>query len=124
MFKHASLDPVSEVKRFLIRVCGAFAVGTLLLAGSMTTAVALEKISVLDGLTACYTWCEKNNPAGNARNACMNNCRKYWYCNGKDAASYVLNCKYYSAGSATLTINPQTTTTSPTTVAPRTTIKR
>jgi hypothetical protein len=90
-------------------MAGALAVGALTLAGTMTPAAALESKSVLDGMAACNTWCENHNPPGNSRNACLNQCRKYWYCNGSDALKYVLNCKFYKTGSATIQTNPQTT---------------
>jgi hypothetical protein len=99
------------VRRSTILI-GAFAIGALIVISTITSVRALENISVLDGITACYSWCEKHNPPGNSRNACMNQCRKYWYCNGKDAASYTLNCKYYR-GTAKLSINPQTGQSSP-----------
>jgi hypothetical protein len=101
-----------QIFRRLLFPIGAFAVAVLMLVSTITPASALENNTVLDGISACYTWCEKHNPPGNSRNACMNQCRKYWYCNGKDAASYVLNCKYYR-GTAKLSINPQTGTSSP-----------
>jgi hypothetical protein len=88
------------------------AAGALLLAATLSPSQALENTTVLDGITACNTWCEQHNPPGNSRNACLTQCRKYWYCNGKDAASYVLNCKYYR-GKARLSINPQTGQSSP-----------
>jgi len=102
----------------LIAVASAFAVGALALVGTMIPAAALENKSVLDGMAACMTWCENHNPPGNSRNACQNQCRKYWYCNGKDAANYLLNCKFYSSGSVTIQTNPQTTPLGSTTLSP------
>ncbi len=118
MPKQAGRGLGRDGRRSLIPAASAFAVGALALVWTTIPAAALEKKTVLDGMADCMTWCEKHNPPGNSRNACKNQCRKYWYCNGKDAATYTLNCKFYSSGSATIQTNPQTTPLGSTTLSP------
>lgn len=106
MLKHENVE--SGKRRF--GVAAAFVISVMVLAAKVSPSLALEKVTVLDGMSKCITWCEKHNPPGNSRNACQNKCRKYWYCNGKDAANYTLNCKHYSGLTAQITTNPQTGT--------------
>ncbi len=108
MPKLANRDGGQAGIRSLILAASAFAVA-MMLVGTMTQAVALESKSVLDGMAACYKWCDQHNPPGNSRNVCKNNCKKYWYCHGSDAWKYMLNCKHYSGQSLTVQPNPQTT---------------
>ena len=122
MPRDARLRVRPEVRRWLIRVGGAFAVAVLVLAGSITTSLALEKLTVLQGMAACFKWCDENNKTENSRDACKHQCNKYWWCNGSDAKSSqtaVAMCGFYGTK---VTRNPQTTPQSPATTKPQGTV--
>ena len=107
-------------RRSLIPATSTFAVGVVMLVGTMIPAVALENISVLGSWDGSLHDIVLNpNPPGNSRNACQNQCRKYWYCNGKDAATYTLNCKFYSSGNMTNPDKPTDNPAGPDNVEPR-----
>ena len=83
----ASLRVRPEVRQWLIRVGVVFAVGALIMAGTVAPSLALEAKSVADGLNACEKWCDANNPGPANNLKCKQNCVKYWCCNGSDARS-------------------------------------
>ena len=71
----------------------AIVIGIMAMATTYSAAMALEQKTVTDGLTACVNWCTAHNPAGANRDKCSQNCQKYWYCNGRDAARWTTQCQ-------------------------------
>lgn len=101
MSKHANLRLKPEMKRAFIRVGGAFAVGALILAGTIGPSLALEKQTVANGLAACDKWCDANNPGPVNNLKCKQNCLKYWCCNGSDARTETNRACCKNAGGVT-----------------------
>lgn len=93
MSKHAILVLGPGVKRSIGRLGGAFALGVLILAGTITALPALERKTVVQGNLACRQWCDQHTPAAGNPQACYSQCDKYWSCNGSDAKDWVVSCR-------------------------------
>jgi len=52
-----------------------------------TPAVARERQTMLEGVTACKQACDRNNRTVTSQHACYVACERYWLCNGSDATA-------------------------------------
>jgi len=57
----------------------------LIFLGASYASSALENISIAQGLSACYAWCDAHNTTSNSITKCHDACFLYWECNGSDA---------------------------------------
>jgi hypothetical protein len=81
-----------DKKRSLSRAGGAIILGILILAGASSASLAKEALSIAAGKSACDSWCEANNPEGNGRNKCFQQCDIYWECNGSNSTAH--SCQF------------------------------
>jgi hypothetical protein len=84
-------DAMEEVKMFKpfqsafhqgVMVFLAIVAGLLFAASD---APAKEKKTMKDGVSACKSWCVKNNKTVTSQSRCYRNCELYWACNGSDS---------------------------------------
>jgi hypothetical protein len=52
-----------------------------------TPAVARERQTMLEGVTACKQACDRNNRTVTSQHACYMACESYWMCNDSDATA-------------------------------------
>jgi hypothetical protein len=71
-------------KQSLVRNVTALVLGFLVLTGANHEALALEKQTIAQGLSACLNWCS-NHRAGVEQTKCKANCEIYWNCQGSDS---------------------------------------
>ncbi len=72
----------------LAALAATLALAVPLMAQPSTESLAKEKLTVKEGMTKCYDWCDKHNRMwGDAHIRCVNQCIRYWRKNGSDAKS-------------------------------------
>jgi hypothetical protein len=76
----------------MARGFGYLLLSVLISIGVSTQSMALEQLTIGDGLLACYNWCGAHYPLSNGKvsssySACSSQCGAYWCCNGKDATA-------------------------------------
>ena len=65
---------------------GAFVLGFLIVTGTGSAALALEKQTIANGLAQCNAWCDGHR-SGSEKNKCKDQCARYWNCEGSDSTN-------------------------------------
>lgn len=75
------------MKRPAARFASKLALAAVLVSGVAGVAIARERQTTAQGITACSNWCWSHNSTNKKIQQCWNACDAYWLCNGSDATA-------------------------------------
>jgi len=77
---------------------GMRAMIALIFFGASFTSSALENLTFLEGVTACYNWCDAHNQTSSSRLKCKDACLVYWACNASNSTPQMCDDAKYVTG--------------------------